>query len=196
MGERPRQRALIARRIGRRGEAGDPIAPRIHALAVHRVVWQRPYRGGVLPADRRRDGSGVIRPAGRLRQRDGGRGKRCPNDSEAGRPRDSCHEFHAANSGITSRAKVLGAERNHRQRSPAHIRRRTPAIHSASGTLLEPKPSAGGKCRRVLVLRSKHKMPASRRGRTRSGHPRFGDPFVSFFPWDVSFVPWLRRCCL
>jgi hypothetical protein len=52
MSRRARQLALITRGVGRWREARHSVAPGIHALRVHRLVWHPPLRGGILPADR------------------------------------------------------------------------------------------------------------------------------------------------
>jgi hypothetical protein len=64
MKRRTRQLALITRGIGRRRETRHSVAPRIHALRVHRVVWHSPLRGGVLPADRLSQGYIIVTDAG------------------------------------------------------------------------------------------------------------------------------------
>jgi hypothetical protein len=52
MSRRAWQLALVTRGIGRRQVPRYSVAPRIHALSVHRVVRHRPLGGGVLPTDR------------------------------------------------------------------------------------------------------------------------------------------------
>ena len=55
-----RQLPLITRGIGRRRETRHSVAPRIHALSVHRVVRQPVLRSGVLPADLLHNGRVVV----------------------------------------------------------------------------------------------------------------------------------------
>jgi len=64
MSRRPRQLALITRRIGRRRETRHSVAPRIQALRVHCIVRQRLLRGGVLAANRLNLGRAVISTTG------------------------------------------------------------------------------------------------------------------------------------
>ena len=59
-----RQLALITTGIGRWRETRHPIAPRIHALRVHRVVWHSLLRSRVLPADRLRQGCTIVTTPG------------------------------------------------------------------------------------------------------------------------------------
>jgi hypothetical protein len=59
-----RQLALITRGIGRPRATGHSVAPRIHALRVHRVVWHSPLRGGVLLADRLIHGCTIVTAGG------------------------------------------------------------------------------------------------------------------------------------
>jgi hypothetical protein len=54
------QLPLITRGIGRRRETRHSVAPRIHALSVHRVVRQPVLRSGVLPADLLHNGRVVV----------------------------------------------------------------------------------------------------------------------------------------
>ena len=55
-----RQLPLITRGIGRRRETRHSVAPRIHALSVHRVVRQPVLRSGILPADLLHNGRVVV----------------------------------------------------------------------------------------------------------------------------------------
>ena len=55
-----RQLPLITRGIGRRRETRHSVAPRIHALSVHRVDRHPRLRGRVLSADRLYHGCGVV----------------------------------------------------------------------------------------------------------------------------------------
>jgi hypothetical protein len=56
----PATRRHSTRGIGRRQETRHSVAPRIHALRVHRVVWHPPLRGRLLPADRLSQGCTIV----------------------------------------------------------------------------------------------------------------------------------------
>jgi len=60
---RTRQLALITGGIGRRRESWHSVAPGIHALSVHRLVWHPLLRGGVLLADRLSQGCSIMTDA-------------------------------------------------------------------------------------------------------------------------------------
>ena len=64
MSRRPRQFALIAGRIGRRRETRHSVAPRKHALSIHRLIRHRSLRGGVLSAYRLGHGCSIVTDAG------------------------------------------------------------------------------------------------------------------------------------
>jgi len=75
MSRRTRQFALITRGIGRRRETRHSVAPRIHALSVHRVARHPRLRGRVLSADRLYYGCGVVSSDGVRLPARGGRCK-------------------------------------------------------------------------------------------------------------------------
>lgn len=167
MSERARQRALVARRVGRWREAGYDIAPRIHALSVHRIVGQGALRGGVLPANRLRDGNGIVRPARCLRQcsgrpRHNGRQIRCLQAEPPG------HSVHSASSPlVVSGSSSMGL-------GPA----RRMAVHPASRSLTS---SLRELMRAKLETRIDAATAAFER-ETRAGHCGAGNQSSSALP--------------
>jgi len=97
-----RHLTLVPRRIGRGRRAGYEITSGIHALSVHRVIRQRMLRGRVSPTKLLDDGGMIVEL--------GLDGRSNTNESSADRRyRGEFTSAHSANSGITSRAKVLSA---------------------------------------------------------------------------------------
>jgi hypothetical protein len=115
-----RRLALITRGIGRRRETRHSVAPCIHALRVHRVVWHSPLRGGVLPADRLSLGCAVVTDTGAgLRAGGGARHKPKQCRRPAGTPRSSATAAIPTDGGLCGRvgSGSCGVVRRHNRRA-------------------------------------------------------------------------------